>query len=139
MRDRARFNEMLRSSGFATQRAFADKVALDGPKMTNLLRGKRRPQIVELAAMARVLNVPMAALLECWFAPPHQLEEGPIATPLILPEEERARHMLTIWRVANGWVVSPGDSHISRYTHVATNPEDLAEHVERWARSDESC
>jgi transcriptional regulator with XRE-family HTH domain len=64
--DRKWFNEILRSHGFDSQKAFAAVIGLDGPKLTNLLTGKRRPQISELTEMSRVLNIPMATMLQCF-------------------------------------------------------------------------
>jgi transcriptional regulator with XRE-family HTH domain len=64
--DRAWFNELLRSGGYTSQKAFAAKIGLDGPKLTNLLTGVRRPQVNELTEMARVLNVSVSNLLQCF-------------------------------------------------------------------------
>jgi transcriptional regulator with XRE-family HTH domain len=60
------FNELLRSQGFDSQKAFAAAIGLDGPKLTNLLTGKRRPQVSELTKMSHALNTPMVILLECF-------------------------------------------------------------------------
>jgi transcriptional regulator with XRE-family HTH domain len=63
--DRKWFSELLRSQGFNSQKAFAAAIGLDGPKLTNLLAGKRRPQISELTEMSQALNVPVVTLLGC--------------------------------------------------------------------------
>jgi hypothetical protein len=42
---------------------------------------------------------------------------------------------VTIRRVANGWVIQPAGRGPDEFTHVATTPEDLAEHVAKWARA----
>lgn len=60
------FSTMLVAAGFKTQAAFAASVGLNGPKLTNVLNGTRRPQISELTAMARVLNVPMPNMMQCF-------------------------------------------------------------------------
>src|SRR5690349_21522487 len=57
------FNELLQSQGFGSQKAFAAAIGLDGPKLTNLLTGKRRPQISELTEMSRALNTSMVTLM----------------------------------------------------------------------------
>lgn len=41
--------------------------------------------------------------------------------------------VLTLRRVANGWVILPGTASVGEFTHVATTPTDLAKHVEDWA------
>lgn len=41
---------------------------------------------------------------------------------------------LLITRVANGWVIRPGSKiGLSEFTHIATTPGELAEHVAKWA------
>jgi hypothetical protein len=40
--------------------------------------------------------------------------------------------MLTIKRVANGWIVAPGPGS-QEFTHVYSDPEALAVHVAEWA------
>jgi hypothetical protein len=39
---------------------------------------------------------------------------------------------LTISRVANGWIVAPGQG-TQEFTHVYSDPEALAVHVAEWA------
>jgi hypothetical protein len=41
---------------------------------------------------------------------------------------------LTIKRVANGWVISPGPGTVE-FTHVAKTPAELATHVTHWAKA----
>jgi hypothetical protein len=43
--------------------------------------------------------------------------------------------ILTIKRVANGWVIQPGVSQSNEFTHVAKSADDLAEHVRVWAQA----
>lgn len=40
---------------------------------------------------------------------------------------------LTIRRVANGWIIAPGPG-ADEFTHVATSPSELADHVLKWAQ-----
>lgn len=47
--------------------------------------------------------------------------------------EKEVVDTLTMRRVANGWVISPGMGFCTEFTHVATTPADLAKHVEAWA------
>lgn len=39
---------------------------------------------------------------------------------------------LTLRRVANGWIIAPGPG-ADEFTHIAATPDDLAEHVKKWA------
>jgi transcriptional regulator with XRE-family HTH domain len=64
--DKKWFAAALQKRGFASQKAFAKAVDLDGPKLTNLLNGKRRPQLEELLAMSTALNTPMWNLVQCF-------------------------------------------------------------------------
>jgi hypothetical protein len=64
--DLPEFNALLRASGYPSQKAFAADIGLDGPKLTNLLRGKRRVQISEVEAMSRALNTAVPAVLRCF-------------------------------------------------------------------------
>jgi len=41
---------------------------------------------------------------------------------------------LTIRRVANGWIIQPGPGG-DEYTHIAATPDDLAKHVNLWAKA----
>ena len=43
--------------------------------------------------------------------------------------------VLTIRRVANGWIILPGTTEPGEFTHIAASPEQLASHVERWAKA----
>jgi hypothetical protein len=40
---------------------------------------------------------------------------------------------LQIRRVANGWIVSPGQLADREFVHVYSTPAELAAHVEHWA------
>lgn len=40
---------------------------------------------------------------------------------------------LTLRRVANGWVIRCGSDAVDQFTHIATTPAELAQHVEKWA------
>jgi hypothetical protein len=42
---------------------------------------------------------------------------------------------LTIVRVANGWVIQPGAAGTNDFTHIAATPNELAEHVRKWAEA----
>lgn len=42
--------------------------------------------------------------------------------------------MLEIRRVANGWIMSPAGRE-NEFTHVASLPKDLADHVLKWAQA----
>lgn len=42
--------------------------------------------------------------------------------------------VITIRRVANGWVVQPGRG-ADEFTHVYVMPVGLAEHIQRWAEA----
>lgn len=42
---------------------------------------------------------------------------------------------LEIRRVANGWIVSPGQRAAREFVHIYAKPADLAEHVKRWAEA----
>ena len=66
--DRRWFEEQLRKRGFKSQKQFAAAIGLDGPKLTNLLNGKRRPQVEELIAMSAVLDTPMVNMVRCFGA-----------------------------------------------------------------------
>jgi hypothetical protein len=74
--DKKWFNELLHRRGFKSQKAFAAAVRLDGPKLTNLLSGKRRLQMEDLIAMTQVLRTPMANLVQCFAAEHINLGEG---------------------------------------------------------------
>lgn len=43
---------------------------------------------------------------------------------------------LSVRRVANGWIIAPGQN-INDFTHIhiAATPEDLAEHILKWAKA----
>ena len=43
--------------------------------------------------------------------------------------------VITLRRVANGWVILPGGAWPNDFTHVATTPEEAAEHVRAWAQA----
>jgi transcriptional regulator with XRE-family HTH domain len=66
--DRRWFEEQLRKKGFTSQKEFAAAIGLDGPKLTNLLTGKRRPQLQDLLAMSSVLDTAMTNLVRCFGA-----------------------------------------------------------------------
>jgi transcriptional regulator with XRE-family HTH domain len=57
---------LLLKKGFRSQNAFAKAVGLDGPKLTNLLNGKRRPQLDEILKMSVVLKVTPVNLFRCF-------------------------------------------------------------------------
>lgn len=40
--------------------------------------------------------------------------------------------ILSIKRVANGWVLLPGCHGPDEFTHVAATPDDVAEYVRSW-------
>ena len=64
--DKLWFGELLRTKGYRSQNAFAKVVGLDGPKLTNLLNGKRRPQLDEILKMSVVLKVTPVNLFRCF-------------------------------------------------------------------------
>jgi hypothetical protein len=41
---------------------------------------------------------------------------------------------LTIRRVANGWIIELGRGN-DEFVHVAATPDDLANHVRKWAKA----
>jgi hypothetical protein len=44
------------------------------------------------------------------------------------------KDVITIRRVANGWIVHPGDA-FNDFTHVYADPTALAAHIEHWAKA----
>lgn len=50
-------------------------------------------------------------------------------------KEASVADQLTLRRVANGWVILPGGGTINEFTHVAATPDELAEHVRKWAQA----
>lgn len=42
---------------------------------------------------------------------------------------------MQIRRVANGWVLMPGCRGPNDFTHIAATPEELGEHVTKWAQA----
>ena len=43
--------------------------------------------------------------------------------------------VITIRRVANGWVIQPGREGTNEFTHVAQTSHEVADHVLRWAEA----
>lgn len=66
--DRQWFDEQVRKRGFRSQKQFAAAIGLDGPKLTKLLKGERRPQVADLIAMSTALNTSMVNLVRCFGA-----------------------------------------------------------------------
>ncbi len=66
--DRQWFAEQVRKRGFRSQKQFAAAIGLDGPKLTKLLNGERRPQVEDLIGMSTALNTSMTNLVRCFGA-----------------------------------------------------------------------
>jgi hypothetical protein len=50
--------------------------------------------------------------------------------------EREIEDMMSIKRVANGWIIQPGGRPTNgEFTHVAATPAELAKHVTRWAEA----
>jgi hypothetical protein len=64
--DKKWFGDLLRSRGYRSQKEFAQAIGLDGPKLTHLLNGSRRPQLDEVLTMSVILKISPVNLFRCF-------------------------------------------------------------------------
>jgi hypothetical protein len=46
------------------------------------------------------------------------------------------RDLISVRRVANGWIIYPGGPNADpEFTHIAASPQEVGAHVEKWAKA----